>query len=50
MTLQTIPGKAVDGALRLIPLPADLVLSIVPESRAATSAGLVTRPRRCSRS
>ena len=41
MTLQTIPGKAVDGALTLIRLPADLVLSIVPESRAATSAGLV---------
>ena len=41
MTLQTIPGKAVDGALRLIRLPADLALSIVPESRAATSAGLM---------
>ena len=41
MTLLTIPGKAVDGALRLIRLPADLVLSIVPESRAATSAGLM---------
>jgi len=41
MTLQTIPSKAVDGALRLIRLPADLVLSIVPESRAVTSAGLM---------
>ena len=41
MTPQTIPGKSVDGALRLVRLPANLVLSIFPNSRAATSAGLM---------
>jgi hypothetical protein len=41
MTPQTIPGKAVDGALRLVRRPANLVLGIVPESRTATSARLM---------
>lgn len=41
MTPQTIPGKTVGGALNLIRLPADLLLSIAPDSRAATSAGLM---------
>src|SRR5688500_11358867 len=38
---QTIPGKAVDGALRIARLPADKILDVVPENRATASLGLV---------
>jgi colicin import membrane protein len=36
----SIPGKAVDGALRLVRFPADRLLKVVPETGATAAVGL----------
>ena len=36
----SIPGKAVDGALRLARFPADQPLKVAPETGATTAVGL----------
>ena len=40
MTAQTVPGKAVNGVLKVARFPADRLLKIAPENRATASAGL----------
>jgi len=37
---KTIPGKAVDGALKIARVPVDKLLEVAPENKATTSIGL----------
>ena len=40
MTLQTIPKAAVNGAIKIIRIPADALVGVAPDSRVGSSLGI----------